>query len=159
MEIIWIIAGSLFIIAGIAGSFLPVIPGPPLSYVGLLLLQLTSPAPFSASFLIGWAVVVILVSSLEHLIPAIGSNRMGGTKYGFWGCVIGGVMGIFFFPPLGIIIGPMIGAFAGEILAGQNSDRALRAAMGSFIGFFVGTVIKVAVSFVLAFYFFRAVFA
>lgn len=89
MEIILIIAGTLFILTGITGSFLPVIPGPPLSYVGLLLLQLTSPSPFSGSFLIGWAIVVVLVSSLEHLIPAIGSNRMGGSKYGVWGCIIG----------------------------------------------------------------------
>jgi len=114
MEIIWIVAGSLLILAGIAGSFLPVIPGPPLSYVGLLLLQFTSTSPFSASFLIGWAVVVIVVSSLDHLIPAIGSSRMGGTKYGFLGCIIGGLIGLIFFPPLGIIIGPMIGAYAGE---------------------------------------------
>jgi len=158
MEFIWIIAGTLFVIAGIVGSFLPVLPGPPLSYIGLLALQLTSPTPFSAGFLIGWAVVVLIVSSLDHLIPAVGSNRMGGTKYGVWGCIVGGLLGLFLFPPIGIIAGPMIGAFVGEMISDRNSERALRAAIGSFIGFLLSTVIKVAVSLVLAFYFFRAVF-
>jgi len=158
MEIVWIIAGTLFILTGIVGSFLPVIPGPPLSYVGLLLLQITSPSPFSGSFLIGWAIVVIIVSSLEHLMPAIGSNRMGGSKYGVWGCIIGAIFGLFLFPPFGFIIGPLVGAFAGEIIAGHDRDLAFRAAIGSFIGFFVSTLIKVVVSFVLAYYFFSAVF-
>lgn len=156
MDILLIIIGSLLIIAGIIGSFLPVIPGPPFSYVALLLLQLTSFTPFSGSFLLSWAIIVAIAMLLENLLPAVGSERMGGSKYGIWGCIIGGVAGLFIFPPFGIIIGPMAGAFLGELLSGQTSDRALRAAFGSFIGFFVGTVVKVVVSLVIAFYFFRA---
>lgn len=158
MEIVLITAGALLVLAGIAGSFLPVIPGPPLSYLGLLLIQFTSPTPFTTMFLVYWAIIVVVVISLENILPAIGSNRMGGTKLGVYGCLIGGVLGLFLFPPFGLIFGPMIGAFVGEFIADQNTERALQAAIGSFIGFFVGTVIKVIVSLVLAYYFFRAVF-
>lgn len=158
MDILLIIIGAALIIVGILGSFLPVMPGLPFSYLGILILQLTSFTPFTTMFLVYWALIVIVVMSLESILPAVGSERMGGTKYGIWGCVIGGVAGIFFFPPFGIIIGPMVGAFIGELISGQKSDRALRAAIGSFIGFFVGTVIKVAVSLVLAFHFVRVVY-
>lgn len=156
MDILLIIIGAALILTGIIGSFLPVLPGLPFSYLGLLALQITSFAPFTAMFLVYWAIVVIVVMSLESILPAVGSERMGGTRYGIWGCIIGGVAGIFLFPPIGIVIGPMVGAFVGELLSGQKSDLALRAAIGSFIGFFVGTVIKVAVSLVIAFHFVRA---
>jgi uncharacterized protein YqgC (DUF456 family) len=158
MDILIIVIGAALIIAGIIGSFLPVFPGLPFSYLGLLALQLTSTTPFTAMFLVYWAIIVVVVMSLENILPAVGSNRLGGTRYGVWGCIIGGIAGLFLFPPFGIIFGPMAGAFIGELVAGQNSDKALRAAIGSFIGFFVGTVIKVVVSFVLAFYFFKAAF-
>jgi len=158
MDIVLIVLGTALILAGIIGSFFPVLPGPPLSYAALLLIQFTTPTPFTTMFLVYWAIIVVVIMSLENILPAVGSNQMGGTRYGIYGCLIGGVVGLFIFPPFGIIFGPMIGAFAGELLSGQKSDRALRAALGSFVGFFVGTVIKVAVSLVLAYYFIRAVF-
>lgn len=158
MDILLIIIGAALIITGVLGAFLPVMPGLPFSYLGLLILQLTSFTPFTTMFLVYWALIVIVVMSLESILPAVGSERMGGTKYGIWGCIIGGIAGIFFFPPFGIIIGPMAGAFVGEVISGQKSDRALKAALGSFIGFFVGTVIKVAASLVLAFHFVKAVY-
>lgn len=158
MNIVLIVLGTALILAGIIGSFFPVLPGPPLSYAALLLIQFTAPTPFTTMFLVYWAIIVVVIMSLENILPAVGSNQMGGTRYGIYGCLIGGVVGLFIFPPFGIIFGPMIGAFIGELLFGQKSDRALRAALGSFIGFFVGTVLKVVVSLVLAFYFFRVVF-
>ena len=152
MEIFLITIGALFILAGIIGSFLPVIPGPPLAYVGLLLLQLTESYGFSISFLAVWGLIVVIVVTLENILPAIGTSRYGGTSYGIMGCTIGIVAGIFF-PPFGIVLGPLIGAFAGELIAGQKSDVAMRSAIGSFIGFFVGTVLKVVVSLMLGYYF------
>ncbi len=158
MDIIIIIIGSALMLAGIIGAFLPVLPGPPISYAGLLLLQFTSTPPFTTMFLVYWAIIIAIVMSLENILPAVGSKRMGGTRYGMWGCIIGGAVGLFIMPPFGIILGPMVGAFIGELISGQKSDQAMRAAFGSFVGFFVGTVIKVVVSVVLAFYFFRAAF-
>ena len=154
MELLWIIIGALLIIFGLIGSFLPVIPGLPFSFVGLLMLQLTSNPPFSVMFFVYWALIVVVVMSLESIIPAAGAKRFGGSREGIIGCLLGALIGLFFFPPFGIVIGPMIGAFAGEIYSGKQSDQALRAAFGSFVGFFVGTVIKVATALVMAYYFF-----
>lgn len=154
METILIILGACLMIAGIMGAFLPVIPGTPFSYLGLVCLQLTSTPPFSLTFMIVWAVIVITVTSLDGLASVAGAQRMGGTRYGIIGCIIGAVIGFFLFPPLGIIIGPIFGAFAGELLAGKKMDLAMKAAWGAILGFFVSTFIKVLVSLILAFYFF-----
>lgn len=157
MEILIIVFASLLMIAGIIGSFLPVLPGPPLSYIALLLAALLPEVQFGYTLFLYWGIVVVVVVSLEHIIPVVSSKKMGGSRYGMAGCIAGGILGIFFFPPFGIIFGPMIGAFAGELIAGQKSDKALRAAIGSFIGFFIGTVIKVVVCLVMAWQFVRIV--
>lgn len=154
MEVLWIIVGILFIVAGFIGAFVPVIPGTPLIYMSLLIMQLALGSPFSWSFLIIWGLVVAVVATLDGLIPAEGARRMGGSKYGIYGCLIGAFIGLVFFPPFGIIVGPIVGAFTGELIAGRKSGSAIRAAMGSFIGFLVATVLKLSVSIILAYYFF-----
>lgn len=156
MTVIWIGIGAALIMAGIVGSFLPGIPGTPLGYIGLLSLQLLPDPPFTFLYLLTWGVIVLVVTFLDQLLPAAGSGRMGGTKYGVVGCLIGAIAGLIFFPPLGLLVGPVAGAFIGELIGGQKSDRALRAAIGSFLGFFVSTVIKVAVSLIMAYVFISA---
>ncbi|MDZ7716551.1 MAG: DUF456 domain-containing protein [Balneolaceae bacterium] len=153
IEIVLIVLGALLIIAGFLGSFLPVVPGPPLSYGGLLALQLTASAPFGWKFMLVWAFIVIAIMALENVIPAYGAKKYGGSPYGVWGSILGLVIG-FFFPPLGIVIGPIAGAFIGELVGGKNSDEAMRAAWGSFVGFMVGTVMKVIASGMMGYYFF-----
>lgn len=152
MEILLIVLGSLLIIAGFIGSFLPVVPGTPVTYCGLLILQLSS-QPFSATFLIVWALIVAAIMILDNVIPAYGTKKFGGSPYGIWGSLLGMIVGIFFFPPVGIIIGPLAGAFAGEIIGGKTSDRALRSALGSFAGLLVNTLMKVIASGVMGYYF------
>ncbi|MDZ7717967.1 MAG: DUF456 family protein [Balneolaceae bacterium] len=154
MEILWIILGILFIIAGLVGAFIPVIPGTPLIYMSLLIMQVALGSPFTWTFLIMWGLVVALVATLDGLIPAEGTRRMGGSKYGIYGCLIGAFIGLVFFPPFGIIIGPIIGAFVGELVSGRKSGSAMKAAMGSFVGFLVATVLKLSVSVILVYYFF-----
>jgi uncharacterized protein len=154
METLFIVIAALFIIAGIMGAFIPIVPGPPLSYIGILILHFIKGGLFSWLFLISWGVVVVITVTLDSFIPAEGSRRMGGSKLGIYGALLGGVFGLFFFPPAGIIVGPIIGAFIGEFLAGKNSESALRAAMGSFVGFLVATGLKVGVAVILAYYFF-----
>ncbi|HET6527389.1 MAG TPA: DUF456 domain-containing protein, partial [Balneolaceae bacterium] len=145
METILIIVGIGCILAGFIGSLLPVLPGPPLSYVGLILLQFAH-APFSLSFLIIWALIVAVIVALDYIIPTWGTKKFGGSSYGVWGSVAGLIIGIFFFPPFGMILGPLIGAFVGELIAGKSSDKAIRSAMGSFAGFLMGTILKVIAS-------------
>ena len=152
MDIILLILGTLLIIAGFIGSFLPVVPGTPVTYCGLLILQLSS-QPFSATFLIVWALIVAAIMILDNVIPAYGTKKFGGSPYGIWGSLLGMVIGIFFFPPFGIIVGPLVGAFAGELIGGKTSDRALRSALGSFAGLLVNTLMKVIASGVMGYYF------
>jgi len=153
----WLFAilGIVFILAGIAGCILPVIPGPPLSWAGLLLLHWTRFAQFSATFLLVMACLAIAVTVLDYIIPVWGTKKFGGSKAGMWGATIGIFAGIFFFPPVGIIVGPFIGAVLGEIIAGKESGPALKAGLGSFIGFLLSTGLKLGVSLTMAYYFFR----
>lgn len=155
VDILFISLGVVLIILGIAGCILPIIPGPPLSFGALLLLQLTSYANFEKDFLLFMAFLAIGVTILDYLVPIWGTKKYGGSKQGIWGATIGMVLGIFFFPPLGIIIGPLIGAFIGETLNGKNSDHAFRAAFGSLIGFMLGIGMKLVISSIITFHFFK----
>ena len=138
-------------ILGIAGCLLPMLPGPPLSYLGLIAIHLSSKVDFSSKFLISWGIIVILVSILDYVIPIWGTKYFGGSKYGVWGSMAGLLAGLFI-PPVGIIIGPFLGAVVGEMLTG-NKQNALKAGFGSFIGFLAGTVVKLLVSLIMLYYF------
>lgn len=154
METILIIVGALLVIAGIIGSFIPVLPGTPITYGGLLVLQLAT-QPFSAKFLIIWALIVVTIMVLDNIIPAYGTKKFGGSAYGIWGCIIGMVVGLFF-PPIGIVVGPLAGAFLGETIGGKTSDQALRSAIGSFLGLLTNILIKVIASAMMGYYFFSS---
>jgi uncharacterized protein len=152
-DLIWTIFGLLLLLLGITGCFLPVIPGPPLSWASLLIIQLHKEPPFTSNFLIIWALIVIMVSLLDYYVPVWGTKKFGGTKYGTWGSAIGILFGIFLFPPFGIVAGPFLGALIGESLAGKDISKALRSAWGSFIGFLAGTVMKLVISLIMGYYF------
>lgn len=153
-DITWIIIGAILIIIGIAGCIVPVIPGPPISYVALLLQQLKSDPPYSLRLLIILGIVALLVTILDYVVPVWGTKRLGGSSAGMWGSTIGVFAGLFCFPPIGIIVGPFIGAVIGELITGKEVNTALRSGLGSFLGFVTGTLMKLAVSLVIAFYFF-----
>ena len=155
MDILLIVLGSIFIISGILGCVLPIIPGPPLSYIGLLLLHFTERYQFSSKFLIIWAIITVVVYALDYLIPAWGTKKFGGSKRGVWGSIIGLVIGLFFFPPFGIIIGPFLGAVIGELTAGKESGEALKSGFGSFMGFLAGTLLKLITSGMMTWYFIK----
>jgi uncharacterized protein len=152
MDTLYLIIGIVLMLAGIAGCLLPLLPGPPLSYVALLILQLRSEPPFTTNFLIIWAIVTTVVTLLDYYIPIYGTKKFGGTKYGVWGCAIGLLAG-FWLGPIGIIVGPFVGAFIGEMVGNNNSEKAFKAALGSFIGFVAGTLLKLVVCLVMAYYF------
>ena len=143
MEIVWIILGAVCLLVGLGGCFLPALPGPPLSYVGMLLLHLTDKVQFTVTQLIVWAILVIVVQVLDYFSPLIGKKFGGGSKWGNRGCIAGKIVGMFVFPPWGIIFGPLVGAIIGELLGGKLTREAIKAGMGAFLGFLVGVVIKV----------------
>lgn len=151
--------GIILTITGILGCVLPFMPGPPLNYAAILLLHFTSGFQFNNRFLIIWAIVTAAVVVLDYIIPVWGTKKFGGSKQGVWGSVIGLIAGMFFFPPLGIIIGPFAGAVAGELIAGKNSKDALKSGFGSFVGFITGTFLKLVVSGMMTWYFAKELIA
>ena len=159
MDYLLIFLGIVFIIGGILGSVLPFLPGPPLSFTGLLLLHFTEDYQFSRRFLIIWAVITAITYLIDYFIPIWGTKRFGGSRQGIWGSIIGLIAGIFFFPPFGIIIGPFAGAVLGELVAGKTSSAAFRAGVGSFVGFLIGTLIQLIAAGLMAWYFARELLA
>lgn len=158
VDVLLIIAGFICIITGIAGCILPGLPGIPFSYLGVLLLHFTSQVEFSHQFLVGWAIVVVAVQLLDYYIPIWGTKKLGGGKKGARGSLIGIVLGIFIFPPWGMIICPFAGAVVGELLDDKPFDIALKAGFGAFIGFVAGTLAKLIVALVLTFYFLQGTY-
>ncbi|WP_037316681.1 DUF456 domain-containing protein [Salegentibacter sp. Hel_I_6] len=153
MDLILFGIGAVLMILGILGSFLPVLPGVPLSWVGLLLLYLAPSVPMNY-WVLGIAfVLAAIIYALQLIIPAMGTKKYGGSKAGMWGATIGLIIGIFVPIPLGIIIGAFAGAFIGEIINKSDSKSALRAAYGSFIGLLASTFMEmvVAVGFLIFF--------
>lgn len=140
-------------VLGIMGCILPILPGPPASYIGLLLLQISSKHPFTVMFLVIFGLLTILVLVLDFVIPVYGTKRFQGSKYGIWGSAAGLIIGFVFLFPVGIIIGPLSGAFIGEILSGKNIRVAIVPTLGSFVGFLAGTAIKLILTIIMAYHF------
>ncbi len=159
MDIFLIILASLCLIVGLTGSVLPVLPGPPVSWLALLFIHFSSYANYSFTFLAVSALIMVAITLLDFYIPIWGTKKLGGTKAGVWGCTIGLLVGIFLFPPIGIIIGPFVGAFIGELIANQeDTKKAFKSALGSFAGFLLGTGLKLIYGGFVAYYFIKALF-
>lgn len=143
MEYFLLIAGFICVICGILGSFLPVLPDAPLSWIGLLLLYFCDGIE-TEYWLLGITLFIAIVAGiLDYVIPAKGTKRFGGSSYGIWGTNIGLVIGLIAPIPFGFIIGPFLGAFIGEMIYdSKDSKRAFKAATGSFIGFLASTFMK-----------------
>ncbi len=150
MDIALVIIGFVFTLIGILGSFLPILPGPPLSWAGLLLLHLTKAVPDNWWFLGITLFFALLITVLDYVVPAMGTKKFGGSKAGMWGSIIGLVLGLFLPIPGGIIVGAFVGALVGELTQNTDNKRALKAAFGSFLGFLTGTFMKFLVTVVFA---------
>ena len=161
MDIALAVIGTALVLLGFIGSILPIIPGPPISWVGLLLLKwthyITDHGEAYGNALWILLFFVILVTILDYVVPIMGTKKFGGSKRGVWGATIGVVVGLFFGPP-GIIIGPFLGAYIGEITTGKKERDALRAAWGSFVGFLLGVGLKLMVCGAILFFFVRFLF-
>ena len=141
MDVFLLIVAFLCILIGIVGCIIPGLPGVPVAYVGLWIAQAADRVDFSWKVLVVWGVVTIVVSILDYVVPAWGTKRYGGSKFGVWGSMIGVLVGLAF-GVVGVIIGPLVGAIIGELIGGKELTQALRAGWGSFVGFLFGTIIK-----------------
>ena len=147
MDILFLILGFLFVCLGIVGSFLPILPGPLTSWIGLLLLQLTEIIPLDWTFLSITLAIALLIWVLDYFIPAIGTKRFGGTRYGVYGTTIGLIIGLLSPIPFGMLLGAFFGAFIGELLHNsKDTNRALKASFGAFVGFLASVTIKFSIA-------------
>jgi hypothetical protein len=151
-DYILLIAGIILMILGIIGCLVPVLPGPPLSFLGLILLHLSRFGNFPRSVLITLGAIAVVVTILDYIVPVWGTKRFGGSKYGTRGATVGLIIGLFL-GPMGIIIGPMVGAFIGEMIFKDDLKYAARAGFGSLLGFLTGIGLKLAASLIMTFYF------
>lgn len=134
-DTVLIVLGAVLQLAGLAGCVLPIMPGPPLNFLGLILLCLAKGwETFSPAFLVIMGGLTAVSLILDYYLPLAGAKKFGSSKRGFWGAFIGMAVGILFFPPLGMIIGAFVGAVIGEMTAGKNNAEALRAGWGTFLG-------------------------
>lgn len=141
MDIFLLVIAFLLMLIGIIGCIVPGLPGTPISYIGLWIAQATDKVDFSWQFMLIWGIVVIVITLLDYVVPAWGTKRYGGSKWGVWGSTIGVFVGLFF-GAAGVILGPLVGAILGELVSGKQLNDALKAGWGSFIGILFSTVLK-----------------
>ncbi len=150
-----IVFAIIFAVLGIIGSVVPGIPGPPLSWVGMLLVYFADrvgerPDPMSLTCLLVWLGVTVLVSVLDYVIPAQITRVAGGHKAASTGAIIGLFAGMII-PPVGIVTGSLLGAFLGELMVTDKGVwSAFKAGAGAFLGFILGTGLKLCVSGIMA---------
>ena len=158
MSTIIIILAVVAGIIGIAGSILPGLPGPPVSWAGLLILYIwgsgTNGAgePISTSFLLIWLAITVVVCVIDYVVPAYFTRVTGGSKVAGRGAIVGLIVGMLV-PPVGIILGTLAGAFLAEFIVSRKSgSQSTKSAVGALLGFFFGTGIKLIASGLMMYY-------
>ena len=152
MDYFLLILAILMMLIGLAGCILPIIPGPPISWIGLLLIEFSRFGNFSSRYLLITALIAIAVTALDYLIPIWSTKKFGGSKAGMWGATIGMIVGIIF-SPIGMILGAFAGAVVGEAIEGKDSTSAFKSGFGTFIGFMLGIGLKLITSIIFTFHF------
>lgn len=154
------VIGTIILILGLIGCIIPALPGPPLSFVPLLILAIYQKfePPLTGNLIMVMLAITIVVTVLDYIIPVLGAQRYKSSKWGIWGAVIGMIIGIIYFPPFGMLVGGFLGAVVIEIIAGKPGREAMKAGWGVFLGTMVGTVLKLIASGIMTYYFYLALF-
>lgn len=150
MEIVYHIVAIVLLALGIVGCVAPFLPGPILAYAAFFCLIPTANCPSVSTFVL-LGLITLIVTIADSIIPALGAKKFNCSRWGTWGCLVGTIVGFFFFP-IGLIAGSFLGAFLGELIAGKNSGAAFRGGMGAFLGFLAGTLLKLALCISFAIY-------
>ena len=156
--IIVLLIAVLLSLTGIVGAIVPALPGPPLSFASLLTVYFTCPGTISTELLIWMLVLTIIVSVLDYVAPIWLTKVGGGSKAAIWGSTLGLIAGLFFMP-IGLIVGPLAGAFFGEMTNNSSLGKATRVALMSFISFLLTTGAKLVISALMTFYTLEAVYS
>ena len=142
LSIVLCIAAGVLLVVGCIGTFVPVLPGAPLAWAGLLAAYFSQYNSISILCLVITAVIAVFVSIADNFLPVTMTKKFGGSKYATSGATIGLIIG-FFTGPWGIIFGPFLGALVGEFINKEGrSEGVFKAAFGAFMGFLLGTGLK-----------------
>lgn len=140
----------LLMLLGLLGIILPVLPGIGLIFLGMVVYGFaTGFQAVSPSFLGLMLLLTIVGTVLDYVAAAYGAKRTGASKAGTIGAILGGIGGAFVFPPYGFLLGPLAGAFLGELYAGKQTDQATRASLGTLLGMLGGIILKLAIAAVM----------
>lgn len=157
MDMFYVCLGWLLIAIGIIGCVVPMIPGPLISFVALFAAKAYGDhAVPSVSVLFVAALVTVIVTVLDYIVPALGAKKFNCSRLGIIGSVVGTVVGLFFLP-FGVVVGPFFGALIGESVSGKNLGQASIGAIGAFLGFMFGVVIKLMCCGYIAYCFYEAI--
>ncbi len=156
MELILVIIVTLLLFIGVLGCFIPVIPGPIISYSALLISELYIFNESNINILIYLAVIVVSVTILDFVCQIYGVKTFGGSKRVVNGSIFGLLIGMFFFSGFGFLIGTFLGAFLASITE-LNFKNSLKVAVGSLFGFIVGTLLKLSVSLYIIYYIYSSI--
>ncbi len=155
MQIIGIIIASILFLLGLLGTVIPLLPGAPIIWFGMLIYGFITNFMFlSWKFLLFQGIIVLIILLIDYISGAWGAERYGGSRASIYGSILGGFLGIFLFGPLGIVLGPFIGAILMELLKGQSFEKSLQIGWGTIIGFFGGTLLKFVLEIIMIVWFF-----
>jgi len=153
-DVALMVVGAVCLLIGFVGCVVPVLPGVACAYAALWTLYPTPYALTGEKLLVGGIVAVVAIV-LDYVVPALGAKKFNCSKWGVFGCMAGTIVGIFF-APLGIILGPFLGAVAGELVAGKETSAALRGGFGALLGFIAGVLLKFVVCALFTWWFVQA---
>lgn len=134
--------GSVMMLAGAVGCFVPVIPGPVIAYAALWTLYAFG-CPPPMSILIAGGIVLVVVEVIDYVLPSVCAKKFKCSGWGVFGCFVGTIVGLFFLP-FGILLGPFLGTVAGELIAGKNVPASIRGGFGALLGFVICLGLKLA---------------
>ena len=152
-----VLLGYILLITAFVGCIIPGLPGPPFAFLSLIAIHLFDNSIFSSQFLWTLGLITLGVFFLDYLLPIWGAKMFKATKFGVWFSIIGMIIGIFFFPPFGMILGMLFGAITGELFAGKAKIEAIKVGLISFLFSLFAIIIKIALVGVMAFYFTKSV--
>jgi len=159
LDAIIIIFCFILMLLGLAGSILPILPGPPLNFAGLLILALIKnfAPPLTSTLIVVMAVITVLVIVMDYVIPLMGARKYGASKWGVWGSILGMAIGIFL-SPVAMLVGAFAGAVVAEWFVHKKKKEALKAGFGVVMGTLFATILRLVVSAAMTYYFIIALF-